>query len=57
MGLGLTVAKANLEKVGLKPAVRWVSMAETATYVVLNQKPAPGDKVKPGGEIELTVNQ
>ena len=25
MGLGLTVAKANLEKVGLKPAVRWVS--------------------------------
>jgi serine/threonine-protein kinase len=57
MGLGLTVAKANLEKVGLKPAVRWVSMAETATYVVLNQKPAPGEKVKPGGEIELTVNQ
>jgi beta-lactam-binding protein with PASTA domain len=57
MGLGLMVAKANLEKVGLKPAVRWVSMAETATYVVLNQKPAPGEKVKPGGEIELTVNQ
>jgi beta-lactam-binding protein with PASTA domain len=57
VGIGLATAKANLEKVGLKPAVRWVSLAETATYVVLNQKPAPGEKVKPGGEIELTVNQ
>jgi eukaryotic-like serine/threonine-protein kinase len=57
MGLGLVTAKANLEKIGLKPAVRWVSLAETATYVVLNQKPAPGDKVKPGADIELTVNQ
>jgi len=57
MGLGLTIAKTNLDKLGLKPAVRWVSMAETATYVVLNQKPVPGEKVKPGAEIELTVNQ
>jgi serine/threonine-protein kinase len=57
MGLGLTIAKTNLEKAGLKAAVRWVSLAETATYVVLNQKPAAGEKVKPGEEIELTVNQ
>lgn len=57
VGLGLTVAKTNLEKLGLKAAVRWVSLAETATYIVLNQKPAAGDKVKPGEEIELTVNQ
>jgi beta-lactam-binding protein with PASTA domain len=30
-------------------------MAETPTYVVLNQKPAAGDKVKPGTEVVLTV--
>jgi len=57
VGMGLTVAKTNLEKLGLKATVRWVSLAETQTYVVLNQKPAAGEKVKPGGEVELTVCQ
>lgn len=57
VGLGLTIAKTNLEKLGLKATVRWVALAETPTYVVLNQKPAAGEKVKPGGEVELTVCQ
>jgi serine/threonine-protein kinase len=57
IGLGLAIAKANLEKLGLKATPRWVSLAETATYVVLNQKPAAGEKTKPGTEVELTVNQ
>ena len=55
LGVGLTQAKSDLEKLGLKPVVRWVAMAETPTYVVLNQKPAPGDKVKPGAEVQLTA--
>jgi serine/threonine-protein kinase len=55
IGIGLTQAKADIEKMGLKVNVRWVAMAETPTYVVLNQKPAAGEKVKPGAEVVLTV--
>ena len=55
IGIGLTQAKADIEKLGLKPVVRWISQGETPTYVVLNQKPPAGDKVKPGAEITLTV--
>jgi serine/threonine-protein kinase len=55
IGIGLTQAKTDIEKMGLKVNVRWVAMAETPTYVVLNQKPAAGEKVKPGAEVVLTV--
>jgi serine/threonine-protein kinase len=55
VGVALTKAQADLEKLGVKPVVRWVAMAETPTYVVLNQKPAAGQKVKPGTEVQLTV--
>jgi eukaryotic-like serine/threonine-protein kinase len=55
VGVSLNQAKTDLEKLGVKPVVRWVAMAETPTYVVLNQKPAPGEKVKPGSDIQLTV--
>jgi len=55
IGVGLAKATADLEKLGVKVAVRWVAMAETPTYVVLNQKPAAATKVKPGSEIQLTV--
>jgi serine/threonine-protein kinase len=57
MGLGIGAAKAELEKVGLELAVRWVSLAETPTSIVLNQKPRPKDKAKPGTKIEGTVNR
>jgi serine/threonine-protein kinase len=56
-GLGLNKAKEEAEKVGLKPQVTWVSRAETATFAVLSQKPAPGEKVKPGTDVELVVNR
>jgi beta-lactam-binding protein with PASTA domain len=56
-GITLAKAKTEIEKLGLKPVVRWVSLAETATYVVLNQKPVPNEKVKPGAEIEVVVNR
>src|SRR6185436_17422421 len=55
VGSGIAQAKTDLEKLGLKPVVRWVALAETPTFVVLNQKPAPGEKVKPGVEVQLTV--
>jgi serine/threonine-protein kinase len=55
IGVGLKQAQTDIEKMGLKANVRWVAMAETPTYVVLNQKPAAGEKVKPGSEVVLTV--
>ena len=56
-GFALAKAKTEIEKLGLKPVVRWVSLAETATYVVLNQKPVANEKVKPGAEVEVVVNR
>jgi serine/threonine-protein kinase len=57
IGINVTKAQKDLEKLGLKPMVRWIEMAETQTMVVLNQKPAAGQKVKPGSEVQLTVNR
>jgi eukaryotic-like serine/threonine-protein kinase len=55
LGVSFAKAKDDLEKLGVKVVVHWVALAETPTYVVLNQKPAPGQKVKPGSEVTLTV--
>jgi serine/threonine-protein kinase len=57
IGLTLNNAKATVEKAGLVVEMRWVSLAETPTFVVLNQKPKPSEKVKPGSKVELTANQ
>jgi beta-lactam-binding protein with PASTA domain len=55
VSVGVNQAKTDLEKLGLKVVIRWVAMAETASYVVLSQKPAPGEKVKLGSEVQLTA--
>jgi serine/threonine-protein kinase len=55
LGMGITAAKTKVEELGLKAVVHWVDMAETQTNVVLDQKPAAGQKVKPGSEVHLTV--
>jgi eukaryotic-like serine/threonine-protein kinase len=57
MGLSVTNATSALEKLGLEADVRWVSLAETPTFVVLNQKPKPNEKLKPGSKVELTANR
>jgi serine/threonine-protein kinase len=58
VGVGLENAKAQVEKAGLKLApIKWVSIAETATFVVLSQKPEAGKKVKPGEEVQLSANR
>ena len=57
IGLTLNNAKATVEKAGLVVEMRWVSLAETPTFVVLNQKPKATEKVKPGSKVELTANQ
>jgi beta-lactam-binding protein with PASTA domain len=55
VGLSVTAAQKAIEGAGAKAVVRWVSLAETATYVVLSQKPAAGAKMKPGDEVELVA--
>lgn len=57
MGLSIGNAKTALEKAGLVAEVRWVSLAETPTFIVLNQKPKPNEKLKPGSKVEITANQ
>jgi len=56
VGTLLPAAKVNLEKSGLKVAVRWVDLGETASNLILAQKPEPGTKLPPGAEVTLTVN-
>jgi beta-lactam-binding protein with PASTA domain len=57
VGTMLPAAKANLEKAGLKVApIRWVDLGETASSLVLGQRPDPGTKLSPGSEVTLTVN-
>jgi serine/threonine-protein kinase len=55
VGNPIAQAQATLEKLSLKPIVRWISQGETPAYVVLSQKPAAAEKVKPGTEVTLTV--
>jgi eukaryotic-like serine/threonine-protein kinase len=55
IGVNVTKAQKEIEKLGLKPMVRWVELAETPTMVVLSQKPAAGQKLKPGAEVQVTV--
>lgn len=57
MGLSVNNAKTALEKLGLEAEVRWVSLAETPTFIVLNQKPKPREKLKPGSKVEMTANR
>lgn len=55
VGLPITQAKTDLEKLGLKPVIHWVALPETPTNVVLNQKPTASEKAKPGADVHLTV--
>jgi len=55
VGVHVNKAQEDLQKLGLKPVVRWIELAETQCYVVLSQKPAAKEKLKPGGEVQLTV--
>lgn len=57
VGKNVNVVKAELEKLGLKVTVRWASIAETATFVVLSQKPEPKTQLKPGDEVVLSANR
>jgi serine/threonine-protein kinase len=57
VGLSLANAQKQLTAAGLGHAVRWVDMAETASYVVLRQEPKEGTKAKPNDVVTLFINR
>lgn len=50
-------AMDEIESLGLKAAVGWISRGETPAYVILNQSPAAGTKLDPGSVVRFTVNR
>jgi serine/threonine-protein kinase len=56
-GLSLKGAREKLAELGLEAKVRWISRAETLTYIVLSQSPAPGKAVEPGSQVEVVINR
>ncbi|HEY6725553.1 MAG TPA: PASTA domain-containing protein [Polyangiaceae bacterium] len=57
VGMSHEQAKTKAESLGLEPKFTWVSLAETPSYRVINQKPAPGTKLKPKDAVNLVVNR
>jgi eukaryotic-like serine/threonine-protein kinase len=56
LGQPVTKAEDTLKAAGLEAQVVWTELAETATGVVLSQRPAPDAKAKPGDKVMITVN-
>lgn len=56
-GYNLASAKKQLEEAGLEASVRWVSLAETVSNVVLRQTPAAGKQAQTGSKVELVINR
>ena len=57
LGMSLGSAKAAAEKVKLNVKVQWVELAETASYVVLRQKPEAGESVAPDSDVVIVMNR
>lgn len=56
-GQSTSVAREQLEKLGLQANVRWVSWAETTSGVVLKQEPPAGTKLARNTSVDLTINR
>jgi beta-lactam-binding protein with PASTA domain len=56
-GLGLEAVKSKAKDLGFTLKIVWTEEGETDNYVVLNQSPAPGTKIKPGDALTVTVNR
>jgi beta-lactam-binding protein with PASTA domain len=50
-------ATKEVEALGLKSTIGWISEGETPEYIVLQQAPAAGKKVAPGSEVRFIVNR
>lgn len=57
VGLNFKAAKEKLEKAGFVLKTRWVTLAETQTYVALNQEPKAGTQATKGSDVIITANR
>jgi serine/threonine-protein kinase len=56
LGQGVEKAKTVAKDQGFTLKIVWTAVGETDEYVVLNQNPAAGTKIKPGEPVTVTVN-
>ncbi|HEY3668567.1 MAG TPA: PASTA domain-containing protein [Polyangiaceae bacterium] len=57
LGQSVEKVKAQATDLGFVLKVVWTEEGETPEYVVLNQNPVAGKKIKPGDAITITVNR
>jgi len=57
LGQSVEKVKAQATELGFELKIAWTEEGETPTYVVLNQNPVAGKKIKPGGSVTITVNR
>jgi serine/threonine-protein kinase len=57
LGQSVDKVKAQASDLGFVLKIVWTQEGETPEYVVLNQTPVAGKKIKPGDAITVTVNR
>jgi serine/threonine-protein kinase len=57
LGQSVEKVKAQATDLGFVLKIAWTEEGETPTYVVLNQNPLAGKKIKPGDSVTVTVNR
>jgi serine/threonine-protein kinase len=57
LGQSVEKVKAQATDLGFVLKIVWTEEGETPEYVVLNQNPVAGKKIKPGDAITVTVNR
>ena len=56
LGQNIEKVKTQAKDQGFTLKIVWTAVGETDEYVVLNQNPAAGTKIKPGEPVTVTVN-
>jgi eukaryotic-like serine/threonine-protein kinase len=57
LGQSVEKVKAEATDLGFVLKIAWTEEGETPSYVVLNQNPLAGKKIKPGDSVTITVNR
>jgi eukaryotic-like serine/threonine-protein kinase len=57
LGQSVDKVKAQATDLGFVLKIAWTEAGETPSYVVLNQNPLAGKKIKPGDSVTITVNR
>ena len=56
LGQNIEALKTRAKDLGFVLKIAWTDEGETTDYVVLNQNPVAGTKIKPGDTVTVTVN-